>query len=181
MIGFNIRPDTKGAEAAAEAKVDVRIYKVIYEVIDDIRAGLEGLLAPTQKEVYLGRAEVKETFRAPKLNTVAGCIVISGMLRRSAKVRLLRNHKEIYVGELSSLRRFKDDVEEVPESLECGMGLEGWSDLQVGDLVECYDMEEVQVTLEQAREAAAAKELEEAAQAEEKAAAEAESDQEVEA
>ncbi|MEC7751839.1 MAG: translation initiation factor IF-2 [Myxococcota bacterium] len=181
VIGFNIRPDTKGAEAAAESKVDVRIYKVIYEVIDDIRAGLEGLLAPTQKEVYLGRAEVKETFRAPKLGTVAGCIVVSGMLRRSAKVRLLRNHKEIYVGELSSLRRFKDDVEEVPESLECGMGLEGWSDLQNGDLVECYDMEEVQVTLEQAREAAEAKELEQALEAEEKAAQDAETGNEVEA
>ncbi|MBM65491.1 MAG: translation initiation factor IF-2 [Myxococcales bacterium] len=181
VIGFNIRPDTKGAEAAAEAKVDVRIYKVIYEVIDDIRAGLEGLLAPTQKEVYLGRAEVKETFRSPKLKTVAGCIVVSGMLRRSAKVRLLRNHKEIYVGELSSLRRFKDDVEEVPESLECGMGLEGWSDIQIGDLVECYDMEEVQVTLDQAREAAEAKELEEAAAAEAKAAEEAEASSEAEA
>jgi translation initiation factor IF-2 len=149
VIGFNIRPDTKGAEAASQEGIDLRCYKVIYDVVDDVRAAMEGMLEPIRKENYLGRAEVRDTFRAPKLGTVAGCLVMSGLLRRSAQVRLLRDHQEIYVGELSSLRRFKDDVPEVKSGTECGMGLVGWSDLQAGDLIECFDVEEIRAKLDE--------------------------------
>ena len=107
------------------------------------------MLEPIRKESYLGRAEVRDTFRVPKLGTVAGCLVTSGLLRRSAQVRLLRDHQEIYVGELSSLRRFKDDVPEVKSGTECGMGLVGWSDLQEGDLIECFEVQEIRAKLDE--------------------------------
>ena len=149
IIGFNIRPDTKGAEAASQEGIDLRCYKVIYDVVDDVRAAMEGMLEPIRKESYLGRAEVRDTFRVPKLGTVAGCLVTSGLLRRSAQVRLLRDHQEIYVGELSSLRRFKDDVPEVKSGTECGMGLVGWSDLQEGDLIECFEVQEIRAKLDE--------------------------------
>jgi translation initiation factor IF-2 len=148
IFGFNIRPDTKGAEAAAKEQIDLRIYKVIYDVIDDVRAAMEGLLDPVGKEVYLGRAEVRDTFGVPKLGKVAGCYVVSGVLRRNAQVRLLRESKDIYTGELSSLRRFKEDVGEVKNSIECGMGLVGWSDIEIGDVIECFEVEHIRPKLD---------------------------------
>jgi translation initiation factor IF-2 len=148
VFGFNIRPDTKGAEAAAKEQIDLRIYKVIYDVVDDVRSAMEGLLDPIAKEIYLGRAEVRDTFGVPKLGKVAGCYVVSGVLRRNAQVRLLRDSKDIYTGELSSLRRFKDDVNEVKNGVECGMGLVGWSDVETGDLIECFELEHIQPKLE---------------------------------
>ena len=139
IIGFNIRPDTKGAELR-RGGYRPSLLSRSSTTSSTMCAAMEGMLEPIRKESYLGRARC-DTFRVPKLGTVAGCLVTSGLLRRSAAVRLLRDHQEIYVGELSSLRRFKDDVPEVKSGTECGMGLVGWSDLQEGDLIECFEVE----------------------------------------
>ncbi len=147
IIGFHVRPDG-GARAAAEREgVDVRTYRIIYEAVDDVRNALEGLLKPESKETVLGDAAVLQLFKVSKVGTIAGCQVKSGTILRTAKARVLRDGVQMYEGSLSSLKRFKDDVKEVKEGLECGIGIENFNDLKVGDVIESYRVEEVKRTL----------------------------------
>jgi translation initiation factor IF-2 len=147
IIGFNVRPEAKGAELAEREGVDIRLYSIIYDVVDDIKKAMEGLLEPTLKEVVQGRAEVRNTFHISKIGTIAGCGVINGKITRNSNVRLLRDNVVIFDGKLSSLKRFKDDVREVLEGYECGLGIENYNDIQVGDQVEAYTIEKIAGTL----------------------------------
>ncbi len=144
VIGFNVRPDSSARKAAEKEKVDVRTYRVIYEIVDDIKKAMQGLLKPEEKEVYLGSAEVRATFKVPKVGTVAGCYVKDGVIRRNANVRLVRDGVVIFEGKISSLKRFKEDVREVQAGYECGIGLENFNDIKVGDTIECYTTELVE-------------------------------------
>jgi translation initiation factor IF-2 len=143
VIGFNVRPDANAREAAEREGVDVRLYRVIYQAVDDIKQALSGLLAPEQQEVSLGEAEVRATFRVPRMGMVAGCYVTRGTLTRGARVRLVRDGAVVYDGRIGSLRRFKDDVREVAEGFECGVGLENFQDVKEGDVLEVYQVREV--------------------------------------
>jgi translation initiation factor IF-2 len=143
ILGFNVRPEAKGAELAEREGVDVRLYSVIYDVVDDIHKAMEGMLEPTFKETTQGRAEVRNTFHISKIGTIAGCAVLSGKITRNSNVRLLRDNVVVCEGKLSSLKRFKDDVKEVLEGYECGLGIENYNDIQVGDQIEAYIIEKV--------------------------------------
>ena len=150
IIGFHVRPDNKARAAAEREGVDIRLYKIIYEAVADVRAALEGMLRPEEKEVILGDAEVRETFKVSKVGTIAGCHVRTGMINRQARVRVIRDDKEVYDGTIASLRRFKDDVKEVKDGFECGIGIENFNDVKVGDVIECYRKESVARTLQPA-------------------------------
>jgi translation initiation factor IF-2 len=150
IIGFHVRPDNNARAAAERENVDIKLYRIIYEAVADVRAALEGMLRPEQREVVLGEAEVLETFKVPKIGVIAGCAVRSGIVRRDARVRVIRDAIEVYEGNIASLRRFKDDVREVREGFECGIGIENFNDIKVGDRIECYRTEEVARTLESA-------------------------------
>jgi translation initiation factor IF-2 len=143
IIGFNVRPDGKARELAEHEGVDVRTYRVIYEAIDDVKAALSGLLKPEQRETELGRAEVRALFRVPKLGVVAGSYVVQGNIPRDARVRLVRDGVVVYDGKIASLRRFKDDVREVAQGYECGIGIENFQDVKEGDIIEAYEVREV--------------------------------------
>ncbi|MCI0443785.1 translation initiation factor IF-2 [bacterium] len=143
IIGYNVRPEPKARELAEKEKVDIRTHTVIYNITAEIRSALEGLLQPTIKEVFLGSAEVRDTFRIPKVGTIAGCYVSSGKITRSASVRLVRDHVVTYEGKISSLKRFKDDASEVKEGFECGVGIENYNDIKVGDTIEAFTTEKV--------------------------------------
>jgi translation initiation factor IF-2 len=143
IIGFNVRPEPKARRAAGEAGVEIRTYGIIYELLDEIEQMLVGQLAPEEEEVVLGTAEVRATFRVPRLGTVAGCYVIEGVVQRGAKARLLRDGVVIHDGVISSLKRFKDDVREVQSGFECGMGFESYDDIKEGDHIEVYVVREV--------------------------------------
>jgi translation initiation factor IF-2 len=143
VIGFNVRPSAQARELADKEKVDVRLYRVIYDAIDDIKAALSGMLKPEEREKILGEAEVRQTFRVPKLGVVAGSYVRSGQIRRNAQARLVRDGVVVYEGRVGSLRRFKDDVTEVREGFECGIGLENFQDIKDGDMIETFEVEEV--------------------------------------
>ncbi len=147
IIGFHVRPDARARAAAEREGVDVRVYRVIYEVVEDVRKAMEGLLAPEEREVVLGSAEIRDTFKISGIGTVAGCFVADGAIPRSARVRLVREGIEVYEGAIASLKRFKDDVREVREGFECGILVEGFNDVKVGDVIEAYKIEEVQRTL----------------------------------
>jgi translation initiation factor IF-2 len=148
IIGFNIRPETKAADIAQREGVDIRLYNIIYNIIDDIKAAMEGLLEPTLKEKVLGRAEVRQTFHVSKVGTIAGCYVLDGMItRQSDGVRVLRDNVLVYEGRLHSLKRFKDDVREVQAGYECGIGVENFNDIKVGDVIEAYSVEKVAAKL----------------------------------
>ncbi len=148
IIGFNIRPEPKAAALAEGEGVDMRLYNIIYNAIDEVRAAMEGLLEPTLKEKTLGRAEVRQTFSVPKIGMVAGCYVLDGVITRgSAGVRVLRDNVVVYEGKLGSLRRFKDDVKEVQAGYECGIGVENFNDVKVGDVIEAYDIEKLAAKL----------------------------------
>ena len=138
IIGFNVRPERKAQELAEQEKVDIRLHSIIYELQDEIKKAMSGLLEPTYKETYLGRAEVRETFRIPKVGTVAGCYVQDGIIKRDAEVRLLRDNVQIYKGKVGSLRRFKDDASEVRTGMECGIAIAGYGDVKVGDVIEAF-------------------------------------------
>ncbi|MCP3985408.1 MAG: translation initiation factor IF-2 [bacterium] len=142
IIGFHIRPDAKARRAAESAGVDVRIYKIIYEVVDEIKAAMAGLLPPTIKEKVLGQAEVRETFTIPKVGTIAGSYVTDGLMRRNASCRLVRDGVLVFEGKFASLKRFKDDTREVQTGFECGIGIEGFNDVKIGDVIEAYELEE---------------------------------------
>ncbi len=148
VIGFNVRADSSARTMIKEAGIDVRYYSIIYEAIDDMRALLTGMLAPEVKEQIVGLAEVREVFRSSKFGTVAGCIVVDGYVRRNNPIRVLRNNVVIFEGGLESLRRFKDDVNEVRAGTECGIGVKNYNDVQVGDQIECFSRVEVARTLE---------------------------------
>jgi len=143
IIGFNVRPDAMARRAAEQEHVEIRTYRVIYDVIDDVEKAMKGLLEPVYKEVVLGHAEVRALFKVPNVGIVAGAYVTDGRMVRGAKVRVIRNGVVVYDGELSSLRRFKDDVREVPEGFECGIGIAKFNDLKEGDVLEAYRMEAV--------------------------------------
>jgi len=147
IIGFNVRANAQAREVAKRDNVDIRYYSIIYEVSDDMKAVLTGMLAPTFKEAFIGYAEVREVFNITKVGKVAGCRVTQGVIKRGCKVRLLRDNVVIHEGDLSQLKRFKDDVKEVREGYECGMGLANYQDIQVGDMIECFEMERVAATL----------------------------------
>ncbi len=148
IIGFNVRADAAARTAIKESGVDIRYYSIIYEAIDDVKAALTGLLAPEVREQIVGLAEVKEVFSSPKFGDIAGCIVSEGMVKRANPIRVLRENVVIYEGELESLRRFKDDVNEVRSGTECGIGVKNYSDVQVGDQIECFERIEVARTLD---------------------------------
>jgi translation initiation factor IF-2 len=143
VIGFNVRPDAKAKEMADKEGVDLRLYRVIYEAIDDVRQALSGLLAPGEVEAELGRAQVRATFRVPRMGVVAGSYVTSGTITRSARARLVRDGVVVYEGRIGTLRRFKDDVREVAEGYECGIGLENFQDIHEGDEIEAFEVREV--------------------------------------
>ena len=143
IIGFNIRPDATITRKAETEGVDMRLYDVIYNAIDEVKAAMTGMLKPQEREVVLGQAEVRQTFKVSKVGTIAGCYVKSGKIVRDAKVRLLRDNVKVYEGKLASLKRFKDDVREVQEGYECGMAIENFNDLKEGDVIEAFTMEQV--------------------------------------
>jgi translation initiation factor IF-2 len=147
ILGFHVRPDANARNAAERESVDVRTYRIIYEAVDDVRNALEGLLKPEEKESVLGEAEVLQTFKVSKIGTIAGCIVRNGSINRNNKVRVMRDGTVVYTGSLSSLKRFKDDVKEVKDGLECGIGVENYNDLKVGDRIESFSIESVKRTL----------------------------------
>ncbi len=147
IIGFHVRPGPDARALAAREGVDIKLYSIIYEAVEDVRAALEGLLTPDEKEVILGVAQVRETFKVPRVGIIAGCQVTEGVIDRRARVRLVRDGVQIYNGEISSLKRFKDDVREVREGFECGIGIANFNDLKIGDLIECYRVESVARTL----------------------------------
>jgi translation initiation factor IF-2 len=148
IIGFHVRPDTKARAMAERDGVEIKLYKIIYEAVADVRLALEGMLRPEQKEVVFGEAEVRETFKVPKIGVIAGCFVRTGLINRQGRARVVRDGVEVYDGTLGSLRRFKDDVKEVKEGYECGIGIENFNDLKVGDVIECYRKEEFARTLQ---------------------------------
>jgi translation initiation factor IF-2 len=148
IIGFHVRPDNNARSAAEREGVDIKLYKIIYEAVEDVKAALEGMLRPEEREVVLGEAEVRDTFKVSRIGVIAGCSVRSGIINRIGKVRVIRDGVEIYSGAIASLRRFKDDVREVREGFECGIGVENFNDIKVGDVIECYTKEQVARTLE---------------------------------
>ena len=150
IIGFHVRPDANARAAIERERVDVRVYRIIYEAVETVRAALEGLLAPEEKETVLGDAEVLQTFKISGTGTIAGCVVRTGTIRRSARTRVIRDGVEVYDGELASLKRFKEDVREVKEGLECGIGVENFNDIKVGDVLQGYMVEQIARTLEPA-------------------------------
>jgi translation initiation factor IF-2 len=148
IIGFNVRPDRNASDVADRDKVDIRLHSVIYNVVDEMKKAMAGLLEPTLKEVRIGSAEVRETFRVPKFGTIAGCIVTDGRITRSGETqaRLLRDNVVIHEGKIASLRRFKDDVSEVKAGIECGIGFEKYNDIKIGDVIEAFVVERVAAT-----------------------------------
>lgn len=143
IVGFNVRPDNAARDSAVRAGVDLRMYRVIYDCINEIEAAMKGMLAPKYQELIIGHAEVRETYKVSKVGTVCGCYVSDGKIQRGCSVRVLRDNIVIHEGELASLRRFKDDVKEVPTNYECGMQVEKFNDIKVGDVIECFVMEEI--------------------------------------
>jgi translation initiation factor IF-2 len=143
VVGFNVRPDAQARDLAEKEGVDVRLYRVIYDAIDDVRSALAGMLSPEEKETELGRAEVRALFRVPRAGVIAGCYVLEGNILRNARARVVRDGVVAYDGRISSLRRFKDDVREVAEGFECGIGIENFNDIKEGDVIEAYEVREV--------------------------------------
>ncbi len=142
ILGFHVRPDAKARRAAEDVGVEIRNYQIIYEMIDEVRAAMAGLLPPTKTEVVLGSAEVRETFTIPRVGTIAGSYVTDGLIRRNAKCRLVRDGVQVFEGQFASLKRFKDDTREVQTGFECGIGIEDYNDIKVGDVIEAYEIEE---------------------------------------
>ena len=147
IVGFHVRPAGKAQQLAEQEGVDIKLYDIIYEALDDVKKAMVGLLEPVKREKAMGKAEVRQTFTIPKIGTICGSFVIEGTVKRNAQVRLVRNNVQLYVGRMISLRRFKDDVKEVVQGYECGIGLEGFNDVKEGDIIEAYEIEEVAATL----------------------------------
>jgi translation initiation factor IF-2 len=147
IIGFNVRPERKAAEIAEQERVDIRMHSIIYELQDEIRKAVTGLLEPVFKETYLGRAEVRDTFRIPKVGMIAGCYVQDGVIKRDSEVRLVRDNVQVFKGKVASLRRFKEDVSEVRNNMECGIAIQNYGDIKVGDMIEAFVVERVAAEL----------------------------------
>jgi translation initiation factor IF-2 len=143
IIGFNVRPERKAQELAEQEKVDIRLHSIIYELQDEIKRAMTGMLDPVFKESYQGRAEVRDTFRVPKVGTIAGCYVQDGVIKRDSQLRLLRDNVVVFTGKVGSLRRFKDDASEVRNGMECGIGIAGYGDIKNGDVIEAFSTERV--------------------------------------
>jgi translation initiation factor IF-2 len=147
IIGFNTRADAGARKAAEAAGVDIRYYNIIYDAVDEVKAALSGMLAPEKREEITGLIEIRQVFRATRIGTIAGCYVLEGVVKRSSRARLLRNHIVLWDGEIESLKRFKEDVKEVRGGFECGLSLKNFSGYVEGDQVEVYDVTEVARTL----------------------------------
>ena len=143
VVGFNVRPDAAAQASAQRANVDIRMYRVIYDAINEIEAAMKGMLAPKYREAIIGHAEVRQTYKVSAIGTIAGCYVKDGKVTRDSKVRVLRDNIVIYEGEIGSLQRFKDSVKEVAQNYECGMSIDKFNDIKEGDIFECYVMEEI--------------------------------------
>ena len=143
LIGFNVRADSSAKKLAEQEGVVLHYYSVIYDIVDQIKAALSGLLAPQFREQMLGIAEVRDVFRSPKIGAIAGCMVLEGIVKRNNMIRVLRDHVVIYEGTLESLRRFKEDVSEVRQGSECGIGVRNYNDVKAGDLIEVFETVEV--------------------------------------
>src|SRR5947208_4739461 len=154
VVGFNVRPERSAGELAEKEGVDIRLYTVIYNLVDELKAAMTGLLDPKFQEVFQGRAEVRNTFKVPKAGTIAGCMVTDGVIPRTASVRLLRDNRVIFEGKIASLRHFKNDVSEVRQGFECGIAIERFPDGKAGDLSGTVEMEERAELLQVATEAA---------------------------
>lgn len=148
VIGFHVRPTPQAQETAEQEKVEIRKYNVIYDVVNDIRSAMEGMLSPEYQEKTIGRIEIRETFKVPKIGIIAGCFVASGLVRRNSSVHVVRDGVQVYTGKVSSLKRFKDDAREVESGYECGIGVENFNDLKIGDELEVFEVEEIAKTLE---------------------------------
>src|SRR5690606_21894019 len=147
IIGFHVRPTPDARTTAKREGVDIRLYNVISEAVEDVKAAMEGMPGPEDREVLRGIAEVRQLFKVPRVGTVAGCYVTEGVIDRRGRIRLIRDGVQIYEGERASLKRFKDDVREVREGFECGLNIQGYNDVNVGDLIESFRVEEVARTL----------------------------------
>jgi translation initiation factor IF-2 len=147
VIGFNVRANKQARELSSRDGVDIRYYSIIYELLDDMKTALSGMLAPTIRETQIGNAEIREVFNVSKVGKIAGCRVTNGIVRRGSGVRLLRDDVVIHEGKLATLKRFKDDATEVRDGNECGMSFENYEDLKVGDVIECFEVEEVARTI----------------------------------
>ena len=143
IVGFNVRANPQARDMAQRDGVDIRYYSVIYDIVNDAKALIQGMMAPTLQENFLGHAEIREVFNITKVGKVAGCRITDGVVRRGSKVRLLRDDVVIHEGALSTLKRFKDEVREVQSGYECGMAFENYQDIQVGDVIECFEVQEV--------------------------------------
>ncbi len=147
VVGFNVRANAQAKALADRDGVEIRYYNIIYDLVDDVKAAMSGLLAPTIREIYLGKAEILEVFNISKTGKVAGCRVTEGKVERGAKVRLIRDDVVIHEGTLSTLKRFKDEVREVPAGQECGMAFANYQDIRAGDAIECFNVETVSRSL----------------------------------
>ena len=147
VIGFNTRADAGARKLAEGNGIDIRYYNIIYDAVDELKAAMSGMLTPDKKEEVLGTAEIRQVLRVSKIGAIAGCMVTSGLVRRTAKLRLLRNNVVIFTGELDSLKRFKDDAKEVKEGFECGLTIKNYNDIVEGDALEFFEIKEVARTL----------------------------------
>ena len=147
IVGFNVRANAQAKQAADQQGIEIRYYNIIYDLVDDVKAAMSGLLAPTVREVFLGNAQILEVFNITKVGKVAGCRVTEGKVERGAKVRLIRDNVVVHEGTLSTLKRFKDEVREVPAGQECGMAFANYQDIRAGDVIECFNVETVKRTL----------------------------------
>ncbi|MCU7884785.1 MAG: translation initiation factor IF-2, partial [Candidatus Thiodiazotropha sp. (ex Lucinoma annulata)] len=147
IIGFNVRADAGARRVVEEQGIDMRYYSIIYEIIDDVKKAISGMLSPEIREEIIGLAEVRDAFRNSKIGAIAGCMVTEGVVKRNSPIRVLRDNVVIYEGALESLRRFKDDVNEVKNGMECGIGVKNYNDVQVGDQIEVFERTEVARTV----------------------------------
>jgi translation initiation factor IF-2 len=145
VIGFSVRPERNAAAAADQEKVDIRLHTIIYEVVDEMKKAISGLLAPVFKELYRGKAEIREVFKVSKVGIVAGCLVTDGNITRDSQMRILRDNVVVHTGKVGSLRRFKDDVSEVRFGMECGITIENFADVRQGDVIEAFIMQRVNI------------------------------------
>ena len=144
ILGFNVRPDAKARVLAERSKVDVRMYRIIYDLLDDVESALKGMRAPKYQDVYLGKCEVRQTFKITGVGNIAGCYVLEGKIVRGGKLRIYRDDVLVVEGNVQQLKRFKDDVKEVAKGYECGCAIEGFNDIRVGDIIECYSVEQIE-------------------------------------
>ena len=143
IVGFNVRPSAATMDSAALKNVEIRLYRIIYQAIEEIEAAMKGMLEPTYRENVIGHAEIRQTFKVSGVGTIAGCYVTDGKIQRNSEVRIVRDGIVVHEGMLNSLKRFKDDVKEVASGYECGLGVERYNDIKEGDVIECFVMEEV--------------------------------------